>query len=540
MGTSALGSIGFAFEPTATPGEQNGFILAYSAVAASASATNQPTGSSGMRLHILVYNNTAAGTVSIAGTDINGNSINETTPTIPIFNTAATTQEQGRFDYETTHVFASINASGITTTGLTGGNIKINGFPGARYLLPATAKITPKYGEFSPDEHRGLPDLNTHKTQTVKDVDIEIDANMYPDESLWVPFTAINSVTSPSTPTTSPGSPTSLLASTAVSGSPLSLTTQPTSPGMRLVLVVSGASGSGTIALAGTSPYTGAALSETISGTGNGTYYSSNTYASINASGITVTGFTSGSLTVTGVFGWNRGWLPSLSPFSTTVEWYTGTDSVCVPGCVFSEYSLDFEVDKEFKVAAKGNGQDYIQIGDRTTNPMSTSRVTALAQPIDAPLPAWTCLVYIDPLSNSPGTTLFGDLMSGKITIKNPLTAVHKMTAQQIYSIVYRKKISLDFEGKIDYTNVLQAEQFRQDLKQYIQLVFQGRNVGAGNYQSIIFIIPFKFNKFDVTSTPSGDHVTADIAGIGEYDPGIGASYKVLWNNSQYPPNYTS
>ncbi len=196
MVSSALGSIGFAFEPIAAPGEQvdtppggasDVSILSYSAVAASFSATNQPTGSGGMRCHIYVYNNTATGTVTIAGKDIAGNAISETTPTIPIAPVQPQSQETGRFDYVTTNVYAQINASGITTSGLTGGNLKVGGIYGAKFQLPGTLKVVSKYGEYSPDEHRGLGDRHSHKVQTIKDVDVELDTAIYPTVAYGFP-----------------------------------------------------------------------------------------------------------------------------------------------------------------------------------------------------------------------------------------------------------------------------------------------------------------------------------------------------------------
>jgi hypothetical protein len=540
MGSAAIGSIGFAFEPTATPGEQDGFFLAYSAVAATSSAANQPTGSSGMRAHIRVYGNTATGTVTIVGKDINGNALTETTPTIPIFNSALNSQEQAAFDYVTVGVYSAINSSGITTTGLTNGFVKISAIVAARYLLPATAKIVPKFGEFSPNEHRALPDLNTKKIQTVEDVSVDLETTLYPNGSLWSMYSIMNSVTNPGTPTSSPGSPTSLLTTTAVSGSPLSLTTPPTFPGMKLVYVVTSASVAGTIATTGTDIFTGETVTDTIVASGNGTYYSNYTFTSVQASGIVVTGLTSGSIAVTGVFGYNRSFFPSINPFSLTTEWYTGTDSVCVPLTSFEELGLDFDVEKEFKLSAKGLGQWYLPIGSRLTNPMTASRVVSLAQPLDYPQAAWACQVCIDPLTNSPGTTQFGDMLSGKFTIKSPNKGIHKLTNRQTISTVYRKKVSIAVEAKIDYTNVIQWENFRQDIKQYVQFNFYGRNVGGGNIQTIQVIIPFKFNKFEVTSTPDADFAQADIAGIGEYDGGIGASWQVNWLNSYQAPNYTS
>jgi len=307
---------------------------------------------------------------------------------------------------------------------------------------------------------------------------------------------------------------------------------------MRLILVVTSAAAAGTIVISGTDARTGEATTETIAGSTNGTFYSANTYSAVAASGLVITGFTSGSLAVTGVFGWNRTYIPSLTPQSASVEFYTGTDSVIAPYTVFDEVTLDFDVEKDLKLTAKGIAADRLIIGNRTTNPMSTSQVNTLAQPMDPPLAGWQCQVYLDPLTNSAGTTLFGDMISGKVTMKAPYKEVYKLDGNQYYNIVYRKKISVEFEGKIDYTNVLQMEAFRQNTKQYLYLLFSSRTVGAGAQQTIAITIPLKITKFPVTSKPDGDYVEASISGIGEYDPGIAGSYKIVWTNSQQPPNF--
>ena len=555
MVSSALGSIGFAFEPIAAPGEQvdtppggasDVSILSYSAVAASFSATNQPTGSGGMRCHIYVYNNTATGTVTIAGKDIAGNAISETTPTIPIAPVQPQSQETGRFDYVTTNVYAQINASGITTSGLTGGNLKVGGIYGAKFQLPGTLKVVSKYGEYSPDEHRGLGDRHSHKVQTIKDVDVELDTAIYPDSGLWIPYTMLNSVTNPSTPTTSPGSPVTCLAATAVAAS-MSLTTQPTAPGMKLILVVAASTAVGTIGIAGKDVF-GNNISETITAgitalgavNGNATYYSSNIYSLVNASGITTTGLTSGTLAITAVFAWNRNFLPAISTFTQTLEWFTGSESATVPFTDLSEYEFDFDVQKEFVLKCKGIAQDRLPIGNRSTTPLTISQVVALSQQVDRPDASWACQVFIDPISGTPGTTSFGSMLNGKIKITQPTEGVHSLQNKQVYTQVARGKWEIALDAKLIYDNILQLEQFRQDNKQYVQLNFYGRSVGSNSLQQVTFIIPFKFQTFAVTSTPSMKFPEADIAGIGEYDPGIGASYKMTWNNSVQAPNYTS
>ncbi len=554
--STALGSIGLAFEPTTAPGEQidtppnaaaDVSILSYSAVAATASATNQPTSSGGMRMHIYVYSNTATGTVTITGKDIAGNALAETTPTIAIAPVNPQSQETGRFDYVTTGVYSSINASGITTSGLTSGFIKIGGIYAAKYMTPGTVAITPKYGEYSPDEHRALGDRNTHKIQTIKDVDVSLDMALYPDTGVFVPYVIANSVTSPSTLVTNPGSATSLLATTAVAGSPLSLTTQPTAPGMKLILVVTSSSAVGTIALAGKDIF-GNNQSETLTcpsqfpqgANGNGTYYSTLVYSAINASGVTVTGLTSGSVAITGVFGWNRNSLPSLSPYTTTVEWFLGSESTCVPFVAWKDLQIDFDVSKELMIKMTGIGQDRLPIGNRGTTPLTASNIVSTSQPIDRPTAGWSCNVYMDPITGTAGTTLFGQMLSGSIKIQNPLEGIHTLSNRQVYQQIGRSKWDLALDAKLVYTDVVQLEQYRQDNKQYVQLSFYGRQVSNNQIQTFTVIIPFKFNKFDPVSVPSGKYPEASIAGIGEYDPGIGASYKLTVLNSIQPPNYVS
>lgn len=555
MVSAALGSIGFAFEPTATPGEQidtppgaasDVSILSYAAVAASASASNQPTGTGGMRLHIYVYSNTATGTVTITGKDIAGNAATETTPTIPIAPVNPQSQETGRYDYVTTKVFGSINASGITTTGLTGGFIKIGGIFAAKTLMPGTAKITPKYGEYSPDEHRAIGDRHSGKVQTIKDVDVELDATMYPDQSMVMPYAIVNSVNNPSTLVTNPGSPVANLASTPVASAPFTLSIQPTAPGQKFIIVVTGSSVVGTITLTGKDIF-GNNQSEVIAcplnsgaANGNGTYYSTNVYSLINASGVTVTGLTSGSVAITSVFGWNRVWLPAINPYTLALEHFLGSESACVPFMALQEVEFAYDVKKEFTWKAKGIGQDRLPIGSRIATPLTTSNVVALSQPTDRPLASWACQVYFDPISGTPGTTLYGALLDGKIKITLPTEGIHVLNNRQVYTQVGRGKWFIEVEGHAVYTDVVQQEQFRQDAKQYLQLSFYGKNIGSNSVQTINFIIPFKFNKFEPVSTPSMKYPELTFGGIGEYDPGIGASYKVTWNNSLNNPAYTS
>src|SRR5689334_11471380 len=147
MGTSALGTLGVVLENLNSPG----IVQLYNgAVSASFSLTTQPSGSTGMRLLVIVQGNTATGTVSIAGTVLSGSSP-ETTPTIPI-PPAGQNSLVSAYEYVTVNVYSAVNASGVTTTGLTNGVITIYGIQAAKYLIPSIADIEKDFDYFVPKE----------------------------------------------------------------------------------------------------------------------------------------------------------------------------------------------------------------------------------------------------------------------------------------------------------------------------------------------------------------------------------------------------
>lgn len=540
MGTSALGTLGIVLENLNSPG----IVQLFSgAVAGTISLTTQPSGSTGMRLLIIVQGNTATGTVGVAGTVLSGSSP-ETTPTIPI-PPAGQNSLVTAFEYVTQAVFTAVNASGVTCTGLTNGTITIYGIQAAKYLVPCIADIEKDYKYFTPKEARGLLDAETSMQQTVIEAKIsKIDQSLYPEDSLFLGYMGIE--TTP-TITTIPASPTSLKTSTAVSGGPFSLSTQPTTPGMVLIFVIASSSAVGTITIAGVNQF-GIATSETITANaggsnGNGTYYSANVYSAVNASGIGFTGLTSGTCTITGVFGWQYVFLPDLnSLYSGAFEWYTGTDSHAVPWGFFTDIDIEFGAEKEVKVSFKGNCQDKLPIGDRTTNPMSASRVTPLGQPADLPMIGWQSAVYVDSLTGTPGTTPYLDLIDGKINIKVPQKAVYTSTTTQRYSRVYRQQRSVMATATIDFVNLLRYEQWRKNIKEFLAFTLAGAYIG--NVAGVIYnksyqwIFPVQYAKFKEDGSKL-DNVTAEVEAKGIYDPSVAYTHKLIVINQQ-PPTYIS
>lgn len=540
--TAAKGQINICLEPLANQGMQN--LLNNVAAAATMSATNQPvsTATQGVRLVVWVENVPTSGstpTISIAGLNPAGGSVTEGPFNVALSNPAAQNSVVGKFEYESVNIFESINASGITTTNLagTGATITIWAVQAGKFMVPGTLKVKKKIDKFSPNEHRNLLDKDTKRMQTLNKVTIEeFSQVLYPENSLWIAYMLTGSVP---TVTTLPASPTSLHASVAVGT--ISLTTQPTAPGMVLIFVITGSSATGSFTIAGTNQY-GVAVNETVVTNGNGTnangtYYSANVYSAVNASGIVFTGDTSGSVTITGVFGWQYVFLPGDTVYSACFEMFTGVDSFSCPWTMISEADIEYGMDKELKLTAKGIAQDRIVIGSRTGTFLNTNQITALGQPTDMPMVGWPSLVYFDTSVASIGTNSFGDLLEGKFTFKSPQTGGWTSTNSQNYNRVNRGKRETSFSGKIDLTNVLQLEQHRMNLLQYLTFKFQGQPIGGGNNKMWQWTFPARWDDFDEDSEPTKERVEVSVMATAEYDSGLGGAYQLTIVDQQ-PPTY--
>jgi hypothetical protein len=342
MGNAALGRVGLALESSTNPG----MVLLLAATAVSslpASLTTQPNGVtgqsiwSGMRLCIEVRGNTATGTITVTGKDFTQaqNALAETTNTIPVSGTGA---NQGPYyPYTTKAVFSTINASGVTVSGLTGGTVTIWGIQAARFDTPAMLEVPEeKKPPFSPQEQRGTMSRNTNIQKLNTQVDVPgYKTTFLPDtDALWFGRATIgNAPTQGFLPANA--SALALKASAAVSGGPFSLTTQPNVLGAyaQLQFVVTGSSVIGTIVVAGVNNL-GVSVSETVqaNGTnGNGTYTSVNFYQTVNASGVSFTGLTSGSCAINGLYPTQLKALTAVSalPASLTTQPNTiGPDSI--------------------------------------------------------------------------------------------------------------------------------------------------------------------------------------------------------------------
>src|SRR5215469_7481914 len=138
---------------------------------------------------------------------------------------------------------------------------------------------------------RDLKMIQTHNDTSIDNFDSEF----YGDLSLYWVYLLIGSPTW----TTLPSVALSVVAAATITAS-MTIANQPTAPGMKLILVFTGFTGNPSVTITGTS-YGVSGTSETITPTGNGTYYSTNVYSALTTIGGSTNGTT---LAVTGVFGW--------------------------------------------------------------------------------------------------------------------------------------------------------------------------------------------------------------------------------------------
>lgn len=401
-------------------------LLAQTAGAATMSLTTQPnvpSPTTGMHLHVYIIGNTGAGTVGIVGTaPVTGNAVTSQTYHV----NAAPQQAQGYSEFTTKEVFATVNASAITLTSLTPCTVMIFGSYAAKYLLPITVDPEEKITHHAPQDKRGILFKNLRVVQLLKEVLInKFDCDLYPD-SLWAWYMAISNT--PGTITTVPATPTVLLASTAIAVS-MTLTTPPVAPGEFLIFAITSNTASGTIVINGTDPYGNAyGSSETVTFTNAATQtvYSARRYSVVNTGGankFTTTGGTGSSIAVTGVYAWTYPFtwdgINNITPYSGCLEIFNGVMGIKIPGFILTDLAIDWAKEKEILVAAKGQGQDYLVVGDPnpTTYPSGTNPFATLTQPTSLPYVSWPASFYIDTGSGTTFTTQDGSFLKYKFQI---------------------------------------------------------------------------------------------------------------------------
>jgi len=571
-GNSALGRVGIALESLTNPGLQ--LVLGPTPVSSlPASLTTQPNAVpgrsvfSGARLLIDVRGNFATGTIIVTGKDFTQaiSALVSTTPTIPI---ASTSAGQQPFEYVTPGIYSTVDASGVTVTGLTGGIVRIWAIPAASSLTPAMLE-TPeeKIAKHSPEEQRGTLSRNTNFKNLNKVVDVgKFEQDFYLDNCAeWFGRSVVGSNPSQAT---IPASPTVLKTTTAVATFPISLTTQPNTigPGSILQLVVTGSSAVGTVVITGTNIF-GQTITETVicgmpaAANGNGTFYTQQVFASVAATGVALGGgLTGGSVAINGIIGIQETYQVGLAGTgagdilqSVTLEQYTGVDALVHPLTFFEEVTIEGGTEKENKVTCKGGAQDQLAIGDRTTLNMENTAgnvpfgaigaLSALWQPQEVGIGGWQTAWFIDPLSGTAGTTAYNQVLDWKLIFKIPRTRNFPAVNSQRLQSVTRKQRETEIELTILFEDLIQYEKYRQNVKQllvaqFLSNIYMGTTGGTTYFKNWTFTFPAKIieAKRDASKL---DRVEAKIKFSTEYTDTLGYEIKFVSQN-QLPPNYAA
>jgi len=441
--TAAKGQIGLMLE--GTPGEQQ--LLAPTVAAATQTGIAAPTGSTGMRLRVLITGWTSSGSYTINGVGTPGNTETHNVPTP----TAQQVQSGQTYSDEYPSINAYTAITNITTTGgVTGAIIYVGGIQASKFLIPCVFKSTRKTPLYSPNEHTGLMARDKRMLQIINETTIDqFDQDLYGDLSLWWPYLMMGA---PTATVTIPAVPLSIVAAATIVAS-MTIASQPTAPGMKLIITATTFTGSPSLTISGTSY--GLATTETITITANGTYYSSSVYSAITSIGGATNGTT---VAVTGVFAWQSTFNGEQSQYTAALEYFDGTGSYIHPFTFLTEGVFDAKVNGETKLTTKGRAQNKIPIGDRTTSPLNVNRITSLGQPLsDMAMVGWMTLLYTDPITGTAGTTQYLEVEELKVTLKTPIEPHYTFTNVQTYNRAYSLKRECMVDLTIDFRDLVQS-----------------------------------------------------------------------------------
>ena len=137
------------------------------------------------------------------------------------------------------------------------------------------------------------------------------------------------------------------------------------------------------------------------------------------------------TLVVTGVFGWKGTVNGEATRQTLALEHFDGSASWAHPFSFMTDGEMVINTKKEASLTLKGMAQDRLAIGDRTTNPLQTSRVTSLGIPLgDLPVGGWQTNVYLDAITGTAQTTAFLDADEEIKIVGFPEGCQHLLTLQ--------------------------------------------------------------------------------------------------------------
>jgi hypothetical protein len=267
-------------------------------------------------------------------------------------------------------------------------------------------------------------------------------------------------------------------------------------------------------------------------------------YSAVASGGLVVAGLTGGSVAVSGFFASKFVFLLPASAGMQTIAMsaFSGTETAAFPFSFLDDLAIEADVTNEVKLTAKVGSQDKVPLGNRATAPMTTSRLPSLAQPTDYPMAGWQQLIYIDPLSNSPFTTLFSDLEVFKLSFSTGLKPTYLANNRQVYDRLYQDASSTEvkLETTLDFRDIVEYEKYRTNQKRIVGIKLLDYETYLGNSSGPVhrywqFTLPMKW----LASDPDRgkEKVEAKFQGICEYEDSLGYAAR-LEVVCQQPPNY--
>src|SRR5216683_40804 len=244
--TSAKGVCGIMIEGTS--GEAS--LLPATAVIATITGFTAPSGSTGMRLHIIITNWTASGSFTVTGAGTPNNTEGPITVAAPTVQQLQSPQV-ANFEYTSLNSYTAI--TNITTTGLTAAVFVVKGVQGAKFNIPVTSfKSNHKIALYSPNEFSGFMARDKKLIQAHNEASLDaLDSDWYGDLSLYWVYMMLGTPVGNNWATL-PAAPLSVVASATIIAS-MTIANQPTAPGMKLIITATTFAAGAAITIIGTS-----------------------------------------------------------------------------------------------------------------------------------------------------------------------------------------------------------------------------------------------------------------------------------------------
>lgn len=202
-----------------------------------------------------------------------------------------------------------------------------------------------------------------------------------------------------------------------------------------------------------------------------------------------------------------------------TFEAQSDTQGYQIPFCLGEKFEISWQAGKPVMFSAELMGQQFIPqavtaaIGDRTG-------LNGLA--------GTTATVAIDNAGGTMGTTLYSNVLSGKITWVNKWMPITHNKGQLYYDDAVREPRSVAIELDIHFKDTQELAQLQSDGERLIRTTFTGPTI-AGSTGSVPETVKMDFYGFYLDGAFSANKAirVVKMAGESQYDTSAGFDWQV-------------